>query len=353
MAAAKNLDAQTDTPDLELLYPFYLDTDMSMAFAAALGGGVALEREEVAHDDLESSALRNLRGNLRLFDVLGAEAGRQRSETESSSREARLVLRHTEASIFISLYDELRRTNRVQQEPIGLDAIEPNQLVAMRIGPAVAPLRRVTDQVLRMLDVAAPLVGLDTTTGAPGETRQQRRQQAREAAKQVAASPESPGAALNAVRTMLIALQEDMSTSGMVDVVVNRTDGPAVVITLDERFLTDQALELLHTAEFTVVGKVTHIWRSDEEFINLLRRSVLSLVPSVGQTVIWSIFALLAGIASAADPTDAQKAAMTAAGAAESVEAPPHEVRFGDDIAALQPVIQGPAIQVLPLAICA
>jgi hypothetical protein len=120
MAAAKQPAEPTDALDMELLYPFYLDTDMSMAFAAALGGGVALEREEVAHDDLESSALRNLRGNLRLFDVLGAEAGRQRSETESSSREARLVLRHTEASIFISLYAELRRTNRVQHEPVAL-----------------------------------------------------------------------------------------------------------------------------------------------------------------------------------------------------------------------------------------
>jgi hypothetical protein len=204
-----------------------------------------------------------------------------------------------------------------------------------------------------MLDVAAPLVGLDTPAGTSGESRQQRRQQAREAAKQAAANPDSPEAALKAVRTVLIALQEDMSTSGMVDVVVNRTDEPAVVITLDERFLTDQALELLHTAEFTVVGKVTHVWRSDEEFINLLRRSVLSLVPSVGQTVIWSIFALLAGIAAVADPTSAQKAAMTAAGAVELIEAPPHEVRFGDDVAALQPVIQGPAVQVLPLAICA
>ena len=60
MAAPKGLNVPTHTPDLELLYPFYLDTDMSMAFAAALGDGVAIEREEVAHDDLESSALRNL-----------------------------------------------------------------------------------------------------------------------------------------------------------------------------------------------------------------------------------------------------------------------------------------------------
>lgn len=35
--------SKTSTASLDLLYPFYLDTDMSMAFAAALTGGVAME----------------------------------------------------------------------------------------------------------------------------------------------------------------------------------------------------------------------------------------------------------------------------------------------------------------------
>jgi hypothetical protein len=72
---------------VELLHPFYLDTDMSMAFAAALAGGVALEREDVAHEAQESEAVRNIRGNLRLFGTLGSvrvgwglkESERQRS----------------------------------------------------------------------------------------------------------------------------------------------------------------------------------------------------------------------------------------------------------------------------------
>lgn len=36
----------------------------------------------------------------------------------------------------------------------------------------------------------------------------------------------------------------------------------------------------------------------------------------------------------------------------ESDEVSPDEVMFGDDIAALTPIVNGPAVQILPLAIC-
>jgi hypothetical protein len=31
-------------------------------------------------------------------------------------------------------------------------------------------------------------------------------------------------------------------------------------------------------------------WPEDDQFVNLLRRSVMSLVPALAQTLIWSIF---------------------------------------------------------------
>lgn len=155
------------SPDpVELLHPFYLDTDMSMAFAAALAGGVALEREEVERDTHESEAVRNLRGNLRLFGALGVGTGRESKESDAAAAGSRLVRHHTEAPIFIALYDELRRTRRIA-EGNDVTKLQPGHLVSLRIGPAVAPLRRVVDQVVRLLDVAAPLIG----AGGNGEGR--------------------------------------------------------------------------------------------------------------------------------------------------------------------------------------
>jgi hypothetical protein len=369
---ADTVDQALDS--VELLHPFYLDTDMSMAFAAALAGGVALEREDIERDTHESESVRNLRGNLRLFGTLGLGSGaagvagsKETKEAELASTESRLIRRHTEASIFIALHDELRRTHRISD---GTDpsSLRPGDIVSLAIGPAVAPLRRVVDQFIRLIDVGAPLVGLGgeipTSTGGGTQTRQQRRQDARQAVKQAIASEEQDSGAgqLRALRSLLVALQDDLDRSGMVDVVVAREDGPSVVLTLDKRFVSDQSLELLHTSRFTVVGKLTQLWPTESDVVNLYRRSVLSLVPALGQTVAWGMLALLATLASSLDPAGAERAAYAAAGLepAESDQATGEadgsdekpEIMLGDvAVQALSPAVSGPALQILPLEV--
>lgn len=366
-------DQQPPSP-VELLHPFYLDTDMSMAFAAALAGGVALEREDVAHEAQESEAVRNLRGNLRLFGTLGLGAGgfgaqgeRATKESELATTESRLIRHHTEASIFIALHDELRRTNRVA-DGSDVASLSPGELVSLTIGPAVAPLRRLVDQLIRLLDVAAPLVGMAADGGETNpQSRQVRRQQSRQASKPSAAAGNSPSEAtsLDALRSLLVALKDDLDQSGMVDVVVIRDDAPSVILTLDKRFVSDQSLELLHTSSFTVVGKVTQVWSSAEEIVNLYRRSVIALIPALGQTVVWGMFTLLATLAGSLDPEAAEKAARAAGrvpppDTEDVIETDTNsdpeqqpEIMLGDEaIKALNPLVNGPAVQVLPLAIC-
>jgi hypothetical protein len=305
-------DSGENSDQVELLHPFYLDTDMSMAFAAALAGGVALQREDVERDDHESQAVRNLRGNLRLFGVLDAGGGRETRDSTAIGTESRLVRHHTEASIFIALYDELRRTGRIA-DASEVGELAPGKLVALNIGPAVAPLRRVVDQIVRLLDVAMPLVGdgsgASARSSTPGGNRQQRRQQTREAVQQAATSSDEDGPNIAQIRSLFVALQDDLDRSGMIDVVINREDAPSVVLTLAKHLVSDQALELLHTSRFTVIGKVTQIWPADDDFVNLYRRSVMSLVPALGSTVTWSMFALLAGLASSTDVAAAERQA--------------------------------------------
>ena len=65
----------------------------------------------------------------------------------------------------------------------------------------------------------------------------------------------------------------------MVDIVVRRADGPDVILTLDKRFVETPTLELLHTSASTVVRKVTRIWPGEDDFVNLHRQSVTSLMP--------------------------------------------------------------------------
>ena len=64
---------------LDLLYPFYLDTDMTMAFAAALTGGVAMQAEGVDSVGRESEKSRDLNAGLRLFEMLDLGGKTKRS----------------------------------------------------------------------------------------------------------------------------------------------------------------------------------------------------------------------------------------------------------------------------------
>lgn len=347
-----------DSPErpVELIHPFYLDTEMSMAFAAALSGGIALQSEDLQREGHESQAVKNIQGNLRAFDLLGVGAGRGSSQTEAIESESRFIRQHTEASIFIALHDELQRTNQIHS--LDMEMLEPGQLVSLTLGPAVAPLRRVVDQIIRFFEVAAPMMGIDLDNGeeagGPGHmTRQSRRQAEREAAKAGSAAEEEEGPDLSQIIAMFRAIKEDLDQSGMLDVVVHREQEPSIVLTLDKRFAPEPVLELLHTSKFTVIGKVTEIWRTEEEGVNLYRRSVTSLVPAMTQMVAWGMIGLLAGLASGIDVAELRTSAFAAAGLEpEEEESEPEEVLLGD-VGALMPMITGPAIQILPLAICA
>lgn len=213
-------------------------------------------------------------------------------------------------------------------------------------------------------------------------TRQQRRSGGRQTAKRATTATEDEGSPeLVQLQRLFVALRDDLDHSGIIDVLIAREDAPSVVLTLDKRFVTPPTLELLHTSGFTVVGKVTQVWSETDDVVNLYRRSVLSLVPSLTQATVWGVFTLLATVARSLDVASIERAAREAAGArpeqdegpaettvpettgaviitdAETDDEPEDtggtgEVLLGDDIEALSPVVNGPAFQILPLAIC-
>lgn len=369
----RSKEGASEAPPVELIHPFYLDTDMSMAFAAAISGGVALESEDLKRNTHESDAVRRFEGNLRMFDLLGAGGELGNKSSDAVGTESRFVRQHTKASIFISLYDELKRTNQIDE--IDMESLDAGDMVSVTLGPAVAPLRRVVDQIIRLLEVAAPMLGvdlpaLDEVEDGSYESRQQRRKQQREAAKKLATSGGPPE--LRQMYTLFAAIQQDLEQSGMIDVVVYREGKPTVVLTLDKRFVNDQVLELLHTSKFTVIGKVTEIWPTEDDVVNLYRRSVMSLVPALTQMAAWGMISLIASFAGAIDVKQMQASAYAAARvsnnpsetaseesstadgpeAAEEENGEMDEVQLGD-LSALSPAVTGPALQILPLAICA
>jgi hypothetical protein len=375
MGDADQTPARDDTEghetSIDLLYPFYLDADMSMAFAAALTGGVALEEEQVDRSSDTSKAVKAIRGNLRLWRAGSFEAGREASEGSDVTSESRLIKRHTDASIFIALYDELRRREQLRMEP-PFEKMSVRDLVALDMGPAVAPLRRVVDQVIRLLDLNASTLGLETTSKAKSNVSQQKRQPQRPPNDQATSARSEAVREYQLLKSLFGALSDDLEHSGMIDIVVARGELPTAVLTLDKRFVSAPTLELLHTSRFTVVGKVSQIWSDNTEFVNLYRRSVLSLVPALAQSTAWGLLGLLAAMGRGFDvsamqrstnealgipPVSSEEQQAMAAGASsdtpEGQPPPGAEVMINPEaMSAILPGVPGPAFQILPLAIC-
>ena len=281
--------------------------------------------------------------------------------------------RHTMASIFIDLYNELNRTGRIIKSP-AFDELTEGDLVSMRMGPAIAPLLRVVDQLIRLLDVMVPVLepeeDMHEATGA--KSKQHRRGGGQGVRRPTPTGQEEGLQSLRQLRGLFVALREDLDHSGLVDIVVAKEGEPGAILTLDKRFLSPPTIEFLHTSQFTVVGKITQVWRNADDVVPLYRRSVLSLVPALGSAIAWNVLMLLGTIAKSLDVKEIERSAWAAFGAtppeptaelpadssesatppSESSAAEPDDVRFGDDVAALNPAVIGKAFQILPLAIC-
>lgn len=332
-------------PQTDLLYPFYLDIDMTLAFSAALAGGVVLQSEEIAEKAQAEGKERELSAGIHLFDILSAGARGSKSKVEAAKSQSRMMRQHTEASIFITLYDELIRRYYIQEADIS--ALKPGELTSLRVGPATAPLLRVVDQILRLFD----LTNSETSPASPKQPPKQEQVSGRGTPSKKSAAAPQASTSLGELKGMFNSLKADLEFSGMTDVVVRRESDFSVVLTLDNRFVTEQALELLHTSEFNVIGKVTQIWRTESEFVNLYRRSVLSLVPALTGAVGFLVMGLLFGIAKNIDVAAVQASVGEIMGV-EPMALANNEPRIGEDVNSVLPIVQGPALQILPLAIC-
>src|SRR5437764_4629923 len=75
----------------------------------------------------------------------------------------------TESSIFIDLSHALRRTGRLIENP-AFDDLRTGAIVSAHMGPAAAPLRRVVDQVIRLLDLTLPMLSEEPEPPPPPRT---------------------------------------------------------------------------------------------------------------------------------------------------------------------------------------
>jgi hypothetical protein len=337
---------------------------MMISFLAALRGGVSFEDTLTRRDSSTSSKEREGSARLRLpplgallgFDVSGRMA---RAEGAEASEEVKAVRQHTAASLFNALYDALAEEQILKRIDAAEDLkdVAPGDVVEITgdfVGNPLEPVLAFFRQAVPYFDMAqeatdVPAVDVEAVqreiaaataavedlkaravkaerSGNPAMKVQavELRRQAAERTQEAEVAVEALKGVVDQVAEqeqqrlgirMLTQVSDDLATTPVQDTVLNAGDLQAV-LTMSTEFFTEATRALLRAGVFRVVGKVTRVLEADVT-LNLLRRTVLGAAdPDIGRDII--------------------------AGAVEEGSL---------QLETFDPIIEAPAVQVLPLAV--
>jgi hypothetical protein len=292
-----------------LAHPIYLDAAMMISFLAYLEGGVVTQEEETQKEGGAREKILKGRAGIRarLPWALNAEVGtdgsiQRRDEVSLESKSAR---QHTNASLFNLLYEYLTVDNQLVnlQESKQLNDLRPGQLIELAGEYLGNPL----EDILSYMAAIYPYYEEQQKTQKLAATEATAIMSG--VMQQMEASESEFG-----IR-MMISMADDIAKVPVHDLLLRTPAGLQAVLTVSSEYYSSATSEYLRAGNFRVIGKVTKVI-SDSDTINLTRRTVL--------------------------------------GAANSsiIEDLVEKVRTGDlklDVA--DPIVNSPAVQVLPMAI--
>lgn len=329
MARTSNRDAGFVT---QLAHPVYLDTEMLVSFLASLEDGVSYSSEVAERYSAGSDREGEGAGKVSLPSLatllgltLSAEGRYKRRSSNEEGVESKFVREHTAASLF----NRLRL--RLADTPGGLTSISaPEQfsdisdrgLVELEGEIIGNPLK----QVLDLLSAIGPYFGLEIDQ--PDTETQGSQQTSKRAAKrsgsgsgrvpQLATLPDQ-GSADVTLQDLLRILKREVERSPILDLLLENSEGVKAVLTVSRSLLSPEVEAYLIGGRFRAIGKPSAVIEAGKS-ISLLRRTVFGFG---GRQLADTMFG------------DFNK----------SVE------ESGINMSLAAAVIDGPAIQILPLAI--
>jgi hypothetical protein len=317
-------DRTSQAPE-ELIHPIYLDVPMMVSFFAAIEGGISYSGEFT--ERIRSSLARDREGQGKaglpaiasLFGLSLDMSGRFKRQTEDEeSTEMKVIREHTEASLFNLLRESLRNQDTFVEinDPSHLAEINAGQLVEISGEILGNPLQQILDAIWQILPYLGidPEAELNRTGSSRGGHRGGQAKRSHTTAQQ--ASSEDDAFTLADLR-LLRTMRDDVGNAKVRDLILQAGGGVRAVLTMAREFLTEEAEEYLLGGRFVALGKVTRVLEEGET-INLTRRTAIGLArPEIARDLISSINAEDSDI----------------------------KVTVGD------PIIEAPALQILPLAL--
>lgn len=256
--------------DVSLLHPIYLDFPMMISFVAALEGGYAMENVQKIHSESSGKMSGQVSGEFGLSKILAnfttaSVKGSGGLEGDLlKSREDQIILKHTDASVFMGLRDKLLYMKRL----ISLDECKKDEwdniklLDIVEISGSIrySPVSEMIRICERMLSIAQ-LVQNGNISKATSEQRK------------IAAQNEINN---KFMFTLIQELRADLDSSPVSDLIL-KNGGEwerCAVLDIPTKILPFAEQERLLCGQVVVIGKVTRVL-SPGESINLYRRSVL------------------------------------------------------------------------------
>lgn len=309
----------------ELAHPVYLDVPMMLNFLAHLEGGFSITESEQQTTTGAQERFRQARANIMLKipgvgeGGLGGARGKQdRDETQTVTQTER---HHTEASLFNLLYAYLNAESKVAQVngPDDLSDLHSGQLVEISGEYLGNPI----EDILYFFESLYPyVVGEDAVKdGGTKKTPAQKRRSGNPAVRATADQPgtkesKGPGESIEEMFSLIKRMAEDLRSAPVHDLKFRTEHGVDAVVTAASDYYTTTTTEHLRAGEFRVMGKVTKVL-GDKDTINLTRRTVMGAArPEVATTMM----------------DDVNKSE-------------------GMGMRVADPIVKGPAVQVLPMAI--
>lgn len=316
-----------DVPGYGLTHPVYLDVPMMLSFLAHLEGGVSLSEKETTSASGARERFLRARGSIRsrlwAIGEGSAEGERSTQSKDETHTESETERHHTEASLFNILYEYLNEDNHVIRlaDAEGLNGLYSGQLVEV----AGEYLGNPIEDILAFFETLVPYVTEeeienDRTEGSQ-PTKAQRKRSGNPSVRATASqnpskSPvEDAGPDASGIK-LLHRMTKDIASSPVHDLLFRTEDGLEAVVTAASLYYSATTTEYLRAGEFRVIGKVTKVVKPGDA-INLTRRTVLGAAGSdVAKDIIESV-----------QETEAFK------------------------LGVASPIVSGPAVQILPMAI--
>jgi hypothetical protein len=317
---------------VRLSHPVYLDTPMLVSFLASLEDGVSYSSEVASKYSAsrgregEGSGKASLPSIATLLGLnLSAEGRYKRTSADEEGVESKFVREHTAASLFNRLH--LRLANSPGSitkitSPEALSEISSGSLVELQGEITGNPLK----QILDFMAAIGPYFGIDIDHSESETPRSQQRSarpakggKNRQTVPQVASMSGEQAPDLS-IPDMLKIIKREVERSPVLDLLMQSPGGIRAVLTVSRDLLSPEAEAYIIGGQFSVLAKVSAVL-DEGSSISLLRRTVFGFG---GRELSEQMFA------------DFDKAM------AES---------DGIDLSLATSVIDGPAIQLLPLAI--